>query len=460
MTSWMKDRRVIVASTLALLAVLCVVRNLGVREVDRARESVNFAVIDPRPAPGDWPWWRGTHQTNTVPHERPAVHWSPTDSRGWQIPVSGRGRTALALWGDQLFVPTVDADRGAIDLLSINPESGRLNWQTELHRGELASLTPRGSPASPTPACDGQHVFMVCPTNGTLSVSAVDLTGRVVWQRDAGPYFSKWGYSSSPAIYKSLVIVAADNKGSRINRLMGASYLAALHRQSGEVVWRVHRPEADSFGTPVIAHLAGRDQLVIAGRDRICSYDPLTGKPLWNCQWAADRVSNSVAFDDSCVYATTRHHQPETICVRADGAGDVTNTHVVWRSRKSAADLPSPVVHQGRVYLLSDDGLLNCLDAANGKTIWKRHLPGVMSATPVVAGNHLYCGNDEGTLFVLELDGHGELAAEIPLPAGILVSPIVSHNRLYLRTIGGIHCVPPDEAAPLAAQPDSPRRKF
>lgn len=436
-------------------------RNAGVSEVDRAHQAVNFAVVDARPAPGDWPWWHGPTQTNSVPLETPPIRWSPADSNsGWAVPVSGRGRTGLCLWGDQLFLPTVDVGRGAIDLLCLNPSTGRLLWQTELHRGELQMPTPRSSPASPSPACDGQHIFMACPTNGTLCVSAVDLTGRIVWQREAGPYFSKWGYSSSPAIYKSLVIVAADNKGSSINRLGGASYLAALHRKSGEVVWRVHRPEADSFGTPVVAHIAGRDQLLMAGRNAINSYDPLTGKSLWSCQWSADRVANSVAFDDQCVYATTRHHQPELLCIRADGTGDVTSSHVVWRTNKSSADLPSPVAYDGRLYVQCDDGLLTCMDSSNGKPIWNRQLPGSASSTPVIAGDHIYCCTDDGRVFVFQLGDRGDLAAEIPLGSGIFISPIVSHNRLYLRTAAGLHCVQSDEDGPIAIQPDSPRRRL
>jgi outer membrane protein assembly factor BamB len=458
--NWIGNHRILAAAGLLLL-VVWTIRNSGVREVNRAQEPVNFAVMDAHPAPGDWPWWHGTTQSNTVPLERPLTHWSPADSsNGWVVPISGRGRTALCLWGEQLFLPMVDAGRSGIDLLCLNPATGRLIWQTELHRGDLLPLPPRSSPASPTPACDGQHVFMACPADGSLYVSAVDLAGRKAWQREVGPYFSRWGYSSSPAIYKSLVIVAADNKGSRINQLGGASYLAALHRQSGEVVWRVHRPEADSFGTPIVAHIAGRDQLVMAGREMVASYDPMTGQQLWSCQWSGDRVSNSIAFDENCVYATTRYHQPELLCIRADGTGDVTRTHVAWRTNKIAADLPSPVCHEGLLYVLSDEGTLSCLESGSGKPMWKRRLPGTVSSTPVIAGDHLYCCTDDGKVFVIPLGGRGEVVAEIPLGEPMFVAPIVSRNRLYFRTIAGLHCVKGTEEGPVANQPEAPRRRL
>ena len=453
--------RIVAVAALLVMAAVLMLRNTGVREIHRAHEPVNFAVIDARPAPGDWPWWRGTDQSNTTAHESPPVQWSPGDSSsGWVVPISGRGRAALCTWGEQLFLPTADAGRGALAMVCLDHGTGRLLWQAELHRDGLTPLPSHSSQASTTPACDGQHVFMACAVNGSLWVTAVDLSGRIAWQREAGPYFSKWGYSSSPTIHKSLVIVAADNKGARINRLVGSSYLAALHRQTGEIVWRIHRPVADSFGTPVVAHVAGRDQLLMAGRGKVCSYDPLTGESLWTCQWSADRVVNSVAFDDRHVYASARQPHPELVCIRADGSGDVTGTHVVWRGNKSAGEIPSPVVHDGRLYTVTDDGVLACLESGTGQTLWKRRLGGTISSSPVIAGQHLYCGNEEGTVFVVRLGGRGELIAEIPLGEGLFASPVISRNRLYLRTLGSLRCVTAPEDGPIAQQPDTPKRRL
>jgi outer membrane protein assembly factor BamB len=233
-----------------------------------------------------------------------------------------------------------------------------------------------------------------------------------------------------------------------------------MHRQTGEIVWRIHRPEADSFGTPVVAHIAGRDQLLMAGRDAICAYDPQTGDSLWTCRWPADRVANSVAFDDQHVYASTRMPNPELLCIRADGDGDVTNSHVVWRTNKSSGEYPSPVVFEGKLYMQGDDGVLSCLDPGNGQPVWKRLLRGTMSTSPVIAGQHLYCCNEEGTVFVIRLGGRGELVAEVSMNEAIYASPVVSRNRLFLRTRSSLHCIAPIEDIPIVIQPDPPRRRF
>lgn len=456
--NWYQFRRVYVVVALLALTMTIVVRNAGVQEIRRTGESINFAMIDARPSTGDWPWWGGSTQSNTAPFEHPPIQWS-SGSDQWSASIPGRGRAGMCIWGNQLFLPTLDAASQTVSVACLDPTTGRMQWQTELHRG-LSSHPPRFSQFSPTPACDGQHVYMACPDNGSLWISAIDMQGRIAWQREAGPYFSKWGYGSSPTIYKSLVIVAADNKGARINRLVGSSYLTAVHRQTGEIVWRIHRPEGDSLGTPVVARIAGRDQLLLAGRKCVCSYDPLTGDKLWTCSWSSERVANSVAFDDQHVYASSRQPQQELICIRADGEGDVTTTHVVWRSNKGASDLPSPIAHDGRLYTVTDDSVLSCLDTATGQPVWKRRLGGIVSASPAIAGQHLYCCNEEGTMFVIRLGGRGDLVAEIPVGESIYTSPIFSGNRLYLRTISSLHCISSHEERPFASQPESARRRM
>lgn len=459
----MKQPMIVRLSAAVLLLAslsLWMARNTGVHEVHRENDPENFPVPDARPEPGDWPWWRGTTQCNVLPFENPPSVWSPGSANGWMMPSQGRGRTGLCLWGGQIFLPTLDPARESFSLLSLDHATGRVLWQREVHREGVKSANPRMPQCSSTPACDGQHVFSVCSVHGSLWVTAVDLNGHIAWQQEVGPYFSKWGYNSSPVIHKSLVIVAADNKGARINRFVGASYLAALHRQTGEIVWRIHRPEADSFGTPVVAKVAGREQLLIAGHGQICSYNPSTGEELWKCRWSADRVSNSVAFDEEHVYASSRQPRQELICIKANGSGDVTKTHIVWQSNKSASDNSSPVINEGRLYTVTDDGVLSCLEAGTGQAIWKRRLTGSFSSSPIIAGQHLYCCNEDGVITVIRLGGRGEIVAEIDLGEGILASPVISLNRLFIRTLSNVHCIKPDEAGPIAIEPNSIKRNL
>ena len=433
--------RTAAVALLVLIVAFLFASNTGVRAIRRAHEPANFVLVDPQPGPTDWPGWRGIGGTNVSAESRPPLSWSANDNTAWQVTLPGRGHASPSLWGDQIFVTTAEARRQTLSLFSFDRESGRSLWQSELHHGDLPSGHAKNSSASPSPTCDGQFVFVASAVNGSVWVTAVDLAGRIAWQTAAGPFQAKWGYGSSPTLYKSLVIVAVDNKGAAFNRLRATSYLAALHRQTGEIVWRIERPPGDSFGTPIVAHVAGRNQLVIAGKGLVASYDPATGETLWTCRWSAERAANTVAFDDEHVFATARTPQKELLCIRADGQGEVSGTHVVWREKQLASEVPSPVVYENWLYLLTDDGILACLDAATGKLAWKQRLSGQFSASPLIAGDRVYCCNEEGITFVVTLGASGEVVAENTLIEGQFASPIASGNRLYLRTLNGLHCV-------------------
>jgi outer membrane protein assembly factor BamB len=466
--NWIKNRPRRAACSATLLLVLGAawfVSSTGVREIRRAGEPVNFALVDPKPVPGDWPWWRGTDSTNTVPISHPPVQWSATnwstnENGGWHAAIPGRDHSSPCLWGDRIFLCATDIERKSFSLLCLDRESGRTEWQTVVQRGGSNESPAKNARIASTPACDGQHVYVATSVSGILWVTAVDLNGRIAWQRDTGPHFSKQGYSSSPCISKSLVIVAADSGGTRIDQLAGASHLTALHRQTGRIIWRVRRPAAESFGSPIVARVAGRDQLLLPGRGAVTSYDPATGDQLWTCRWSADSAANSVAFDEQHVFASTRHPRQELICIRADGRGDVTDSHLVWRDEKSGSQTTSPILFQGRLYSLAEDGILACLESGTGSAIWKRRLGGTFSSSPMIAGQSLYCANEEGLVFVIKLGGRGEVIAENRMESGIVASPIISENRLYLRTLTGLHCIVPSSAAPLANKPDESKRRL
>lgn len=308
----------------------------------------------------------------------------------------------------------------------------------------------KNSQASSTPACDGRLVYVTSVVKSAVWVTAVDFDGQIQWRSEAGPYSSEWGYGSSPAIHKSLVIVSADNRGNPVDRLMGTSWLAGLHRTTGEIVWRIKRGEGDSFGSPVVAKIAGRDQLILAGKESIISYDPTRGKPLWTYRCGVKRTANTVAFDHLHVFASSRQPQGETVCIRADGQGDITETHLVWREQKASSDVPSPIVHDGWLYSLGDDGVLTCLKTADGKTLWKKRLGGNVSASPMIAGKHLFCSNEDGQTFVIQLGGRGEIVAENTFGDGIMATPIVSGDRLYIRTSTSLYCLAGPRNRPLA----------
>ncbi len=268
------------------------------------------------------------------------------------------------------------------------------------------------------------------------------------------------GLWRSPVISGSLVIVSADQSGAQKDRLRSASFLAALHRQTGEIIWRISRPAGDSYGTPVVARIAGRDQLVLPGRRGVMAYDPADGTMLWTCRWTADRPVGSVAFDDQCVFASIRYPREQIVCIRADGTGDVTSTHVVWRERRSASDIPSPLICEDDLLILADDGVLTCMEKGTGTVRWKKRLDGRFSASPIAIGKYVYCVNEAGHTYVIDRTTRGEVVGENPVGQGCFAPPAVTGSRLLFRSAQGLLMVQPPSPAPYVDAPTPERRRF
>jgi outer membrane protein assembly factor BamB len=222
------------------------------------------------------------------------VSWSASANVAWKAAIPGRGHASPVIRGDRIYVATADEDAGVQSLLCYERSSGSLLWNREVHRGGLMARHDKNSHASSTPATDGRRVYVAFVNHDALWLSAVAADGGLAWRTRVGPFVSEWGYGSSPVLYRGLVIVAGENKGSKLAHVTGlCSYLAAVRARDGEVVWRVRRPRAFSYGTPAVSRLCGRDQLVLAGAEAVTAYDPATGAELWHCPWPAGRTAGS-----------------------------------------------------------------------------------------------------------------------------------------------------------------------
>ena len=448
---WVNWRTGLVIGVIAICA-MTQIPGTGTPEIHNANAPFNFVLVDPRPTVNDWPWWQGTDHRNLANTQNFPTQWSPSDHEGWQVPIPGYGNASPCLWGHQLFLPVFDAEAQRLVLLSIQRETGRIAWRTTIHEGRLSKSNDKSSTASSSPACDGQNVFTVSSNQGKLYVTAVEMTGRVAWQREVGPYQSNEVYRSSPVLFKSLVIVSADQPHG--------SYLAAVHRQTGELIWRIKRPNGTSFGTPIVATISERPQLVLGGAGAVTSYDPFTGKVIWKCATSAERVANTIAFDTDHVFATYLRPNPEVICITASGHGDVTKSHLAWRLPKIGSERPSPIYFDGMLFILADDGRLSCIQPTTGKIEWTRQLEGTFTASPLIAGPFLFCANEAGTTYFVRTGGASASVTTNTLLDGIVANPIVAGDSIFIRTIGRLHRVVASDPQPVVERPIDAKRRF
>lgn len=398
-----------------------------IEEVAVTDKAAVSELPDASPADSDWPWWRGINLDGKAVGPQPVTEWSEGKNILWKASVPGAGHASPIVWGEQVFVATADESAETQSLVCFDRATGEERWTTEIHRGGFMHRHAKNSHASSTPACDGERVFTVFMVQDGIWVSAVGLDGKLLWQEMAGPFRSMHGYGSSPVLYKSLVIVAGDNQGS--------GFLAALHRRTGKLVWRVARKNDASFGTPIVAQVAGKTQLLLSGQDQIVSYNPETGKTLWTSRGPASTTANTMAFGDDVVYASGGYPQNHLMAVKADGSGEV-----IWENDRKGY-VPSLLLDRGRLYLAQDDGIVRCFNASSGVEIWVRRLGGGFSASPVLAGEQIYLTNEQGATFVFKASETFELLAENQLGDSGMATMAICDGRIYLRTADRLYCI-------------------
>jgi outer membrane protein assembly factor BamB len=382
----------------------------------------------------NWPWWRGPALDNHSPAKNPPLNWSDQMNVRWRLPLPGRGHASPCIRGDRIFLPAGDPTLEVVWMLCFDRATGRKLWQTEVYRGPFPKIHNDNSPASSTPACDGKLVYFPYQTAETISMAALDLDGKVVWNKPVAPYKSIQGYSSSPALYKSAIIIPVD--GSVGN------WLIALHRQTGEVVWRsTTRKVLEGYASPLVTRVAGRDQVFLIGGFKTTSYDPNNGKMLWECDGPSDYCAATVAFSKETVYATGGVPQKALLAIRADGTGNVTATHLSWKSDNKAGYVPSPLLHEGLIYAVSDNGLMRCYDAATGQVVWEQNFKAPFYSSPVLAGDRIYVFDRIGKGYVMKTGRQFELLATNELPTGAFATPVILGDRIYIRTLEDFFCL-------------------
>ena len=427
--------------------------NLGCGSAQLPAEMVVTAVAaiegtTPSAAEGDWPWWRGPSFDGISADAQAPLNWDSEQNVRWRAAVPGRGHSSPAVVGDKVFITTADDDAEKQMLLCFDRASGDQLWEKIVHQGGFYKMHPKNSYASASPACDGEKVYVAFVNGDAVWVTAYDLDGEQLWQEQAGPFESEHGYGPSPLIYKSAVIVSGESSGP--------CWLAALDRASGEVKWRMARQRPGRHGNYAsvqMATIAGRDQLLVPGLGVTTSLDPATGKLLWKADGPSEVAANTIAVGDGLVFSSGGYPEKNLLAIRADGSGDVTDSHIAWKNSKGVSYVPSMLYHDGLLYVVNDQGIASCYEAASGEKQWQKRLNGDFSSSPILAGDKIYATNEKGLTFVFRASREYELLAENDLGSGGFASPVICGGCIYLRTGDSLVCVADAETAVSPAGP-------
>lgn len=387
-----------------------------------------------RPDRGDWPWWRGPTRDNKGDGLQPPLRWSPTNGVVWKTPVAGPAHASPVVWGNQLFVTAIEEAAQVQRLVSLNRRDGSQVWSKEIQRGGWMKKHDKNSQASATPACDGERVFFASLFDGALWVTALAMAdGARLWQHRVGDFVPSNGYGSSPICYKSAVIILSDS--------VGEACLVALHRRTGEVLWKTERPRLDNFCTPTIGYTSGREQLLVCGSRLLAGYDPDTGVRRWWVESPTEVTACTVAFDGRFAVGGGNVPVREFQCVATDGLGDVTATHLNWSSRKNVTYVPSPLIDQGLLYFVNDGGIMHCLEVASGDEVWKERLEGSFCSSPLLIDGRLFVTSEEGRTYVLQSGRKFACLGTNSVAEPVLASLAASVGRWYARTSQSVWCI-------------------
>lgn len=391
----------------------------------------------------DWPQWRGPDGLSVAKTADLPTDLSPEKAQ-WKIKLPGKGSSTPIVWGNQIFVTSgIDGEDG----ITAYEANGEQLWQQKLGK-ERAGKHKNGSGSNPSPITDGKQL-VVYYKSGT--VASLSLDGKLNWKVNLQEKYGKdtlwWDLGTSPVFAGGNIVIAVMQEGE--------SYVVALDPKDGSEAWKadrtfkVQKETGQSYTTPYVAEIGGRETIVIWGADHLTGHNPANGEILWTCggfnpeDKAMWRVIASPGFTgDMAVvpYGRTKF----TAGVRMGGTGDITDSARLWERNDLGSDCPSPVGRDGVVYLLTDRGKIHCLEAETGKDLWADAIPRAAAkyySSPILAGDLLYCAREDGMLTVLKVDREGmEIVSQNEFGEGLAAVPVPVNDKLLVRGINHLYC--------------------
>ena len=401
---------------LALTAPEAPAQGVGVRMVPPEGDGARY-----------WSRWRGPSGQGVVEGSGYPDTWSDTTNVRWKVAVPGSGHSSPIVWGDRIFL-TTSRDRGQqVSILCFRRSDGALLWEAEAPAGRPERHHGKNTPASATPTTDGDRVYA---SFGSRGMMAVDFDGNLVWHRDLGRIDNYHGPAGSPLLYRDTVIIYQDQNGG--------AFVIALDARTGETRWQTARSARVGWGTPVAISVGDHDELIVSSQQQVQSYDPLTGDELWRCDGMLREVIPTPVVGLGLVFCTSGRAGP-TLAIRPGGRGDVTDTHVEWKTTRGSPFVPSPILYGDYLYTLNDmSSIITCLNARTGETVWQERLgrptrEGI-SASPIIVDGKLFVTNDNGQTFVLKSGPEFELLHINDIGTRTLASPALVDGIWYIRT--------------------------
>ena len=417
----------------------------------------------------NWPQWRGPGGSGVSTEKNLPTEWSETKNVQWKTEIPGRGHSSPIIWGRKIFLTTslegpivpgakavthlrhgqvyvhpdsVGGDHSyTIKVLCLDRETGKILWEKTAYEGPVYDDRHRKNTfASATPVTDGKYVWTLFDAEG---VYCYDIDGKLVWKTSLGK-FAKMGMGNgmSPVLYENLVILQCDQEDGG-----PGSFIAALDKLNGKEVWRAPRTQRKTWATPVLVRTPQRTELIASGAESTVSYDPATGKELWRSEGVISHaIPSAVTGHDMVFVSGGSSGQPKlAIGIRLGGSGNLNGTpYVVWKYNKGTAYVPSPILYGDYLYLMTDAGIITCLDAKTGEVKYEGGrvpVPATFSSSPVAFDDKILLTSEDGDTFVIKAGPAHEVLRANSLGEPVYASIAIGGGKLFIRGAKHLYCI-------------------
>lgn len=428
-----------------------------------------------------WPQWRGPFFNGMARGDGPTT-WSDTSNIKWKVEIPGRGHSTPTIWGDRIFLttavpigkpaattgatqgPTNNHVRGTqgdrqrrgqrgpgggagplvehrFDVLCLDRKTGKILWQRTAktatpHEGYHRAY---GSFASNSPVTDGRYVYA---SFGSRGIYAYDFNGKLIWEKDPGVQMKMrlaFGEGTAPLLAGNRLFVVFDHEG-------GSSFIMALDKRNGKELWRESRDERSSWSTPLAIEHGGRTEIVVSATNKVRSYDPETGKVLWESAGLGANVIPVPVYQNGIVYVMSGYRDPKLMAIKLGKQGDLTGSDaIVWSHTRGVPYTASPVLHDNILYVVTDNGMVTAFNATTGEPYYAQtRLPKAynLKASPTGANGKLYIATEDGDVVVLKMGEKFEVIATNHLTDQIFIAtPVIAAGELYLRGQNTLFCI-------------------
>jgi outer membrane protein assembly factor BamB len=409
----------------------------------------------------NWAQWRGPDGLGVSSSASYPDEWAPDKNIAWKTPVAGRGHSSPIVWQDRIFLTTsieggkapddhkapihlgfdlkpgyyhadsVGADHlYALKVLAFDAKNGKPLWERTVYDGVMYdNRHSKNTYASSTMATDGKSVYAFFESAGLY---VFDFDGKLLWKKSLGGIAKAgMGPGTSPVIFEDLLILQCDQE-------MGdGSFIVALDRKDGREVWRQARTTRRSWATPLIVRTPARVEMVTSGAEVVISYDPRTGRELWRANGTESHPIPSPVAGDGLVFLSAGSSGKRAMAIKLGGDGDLTNSPaVVWRYRKGAAYVPSPILRGPYFYLMSDTGIITCIEASTGKVVYeggRPPVPATFTASLVSYGERLLATSEDGDTFVIKAGPTHEIVRTNSVGEPVYASLALAGDSIYIR---------------------------